>query len=195
MTAVTRPRRMARMVLREALRKLLGRLPRTVVCGLAVTMSACVLPIAPEFQDPPASENYAPVFLNTDPPAGSIVSATPTTVPMFNLLIQDPNINDDLEVRWIVDYPPLGAASSVMETIPVPHTATGLPTDVRPFQPDCVLHHIGPGKTHQLYVVVADRKFEPPQLPGVPIDLERLPKDAKSNSRSWILNLDCSVPQ
>jgi hypothetical protein len=167
-------------------------LPLPALCSLAVTMSACVLPIAPEFQDPPASENYAPVFLNTDPPAGSVVSATPSTVPMFNLLIQDPNVNDDLEVRWIVDYPPITAATSVMVTIPVPHTTTGQLPEVPPFQPNCVLHHIGPGKTHQLYVVVADRKFE---LPGDPVDLERLPKDAKTNSRSWILNLDCSVPQ
>jgi hypothetical protein len=56
-----------------------------------------------------------------------------------------------------------------------------------------VLHHIGPGKTHQLYVVVADREFELPI--GNPPQVERLPEGATSNSRSWILNLDCSVPQ
>jgi hypothetical protein len=184
MTAATRAGRMARMVLQP-------KWLRAAVGSLAFIMSACVLPIAPEFQDPPASENYAPIFLNTDPQAGSVVSATPSAVPTFNIVVRDPNVNDDLEVRWIADYPPFTAATSVMVTIPVLHSSTGLP-EVPAFQPNCVLHHIGPGKTHQLYVVVADRKFE---LPGTPPDVERLPEGATSNSRSWILNLDCSVPQ
>jgi hypothetical protein len=178
MTVATRPARVARMLLRSA-----------GICLVSV-MSACVLPIAPEFQDPPASQNFAPEILDTDPVAGSIVSVT-GTVPTFHVLVTDPNVGDDLQVRWIADYPPfVNGKTSVIVTTPVPSSGTVQIHDVT-HQPNCVIDHLAPTSTHQFFVVVADRMFLDP---GTPVDVERLPKDGLKNSRSWILNLDCSVP-
>jgi hypothetical protein len=161
------------------------------ICALLV-MSACVLPIAPEFQDPPASENYAPVFIDTNPPAGQIVTASPT-VPTFTVIVEDPNVGDDLFVRWIADFPPLTDNTSVMATTPVPHSAGATVSSHEvSIQPNCALHHLARIPSHQITVVVADRPFLDP---GTPIDFERLPPDGLKDSRSWILNLDCSVPQ
>jgi hypothetical protein len=161
------------------------------ICALFV-MSSCVLPIAPEFQDPLAAENYAPFFVDTNPLAGSIVTASPT-VPTFTVVVSDPNVGDDLQVRWIADFPPLSDNTSVMETVPVPHSADSkVDFHEVSIQPNCALHHLARIPSHQIYVVVADRPFLPP---GTPIDFERLPNDGLKDSRSWILNLDCSVPQ
>lgn len=156
-------------------------------------MSACVVPIAPEFQDPPASQNFAPVFIDTIPPAGQIVSASPM-VPQFTIIVEDPNVGDDLYVRWIADFPPLTDNTIVMETTMVQHAAGNQVSvhEVPPFQPNCALHHLARIPSHQIMVVVADRPFLDP---GTPIDFERLPPDGLKDTRSWILNLDCSVPQ
>jgi hypothetical protein len=163
-------------------------LGRSILVGLVSLTSACVLPIAPEFQDPPASVNFEPTFVDTDPPAGSIVTANPTAT--FKLVLQDQNVNDDLHVRFIFDFPPLSDATSAVDLPIVVHSPTGQLLDAQPFTPDCRLHRIAPGSVHQLFVVVADRPFD---LPGSPPDFERLPPDAKKNTRSWTLNMDCSV--
>ena|SRR5882724_7168010 len=180
MTARARALRVARMLLRSG-----------SICALLV-MSACVLPIAPEFQDPPASENYAPVFIDTIPPAGQVVTASP--VAAFTIIVEDPNVGDDLFVRWIADFPPLTDNTIVMETRMVPHAAGSQVSvhELPPFQPNCALHHLARIPSHQIMVVVADRPFLDP---GTPVDFERLPPDGLKDTRSWILNLDCSVPQ
>jgi hypothetical protein len=179
MTAEARAPRVARMLLRSG-----------SSCALIV-MSACVLPIAPEFQDPPASENYAPVFIDTEPPAGSIVTASPMLT--FTVVVSDPNVGDDLQVRWIADFPPLTDNTSVMATTPIPHAAGAtVSSHETSIQPNCALHHLARIPSHQIMAVVADRPFLDP---GTPIDFERLPPDGLKDSRSWILNLDCSVPQ
>jgi len=164
---------------------------RSVTIVALLSMSACVLPIAPEFQDPPASENYAPVFIDTNPQAGQIVTASP--VAKFTVVVEDPNVGDDLQVRWIADYPPITDSTSVMATTPVPHAAGATVSSHEvSIEPNCALHHLARIPSHQIAVIVADRPFLDP---GTPINFERLPLDGLKNSRSWILNLDCSVPQ
>jgi len=164
---------------------------RSVTIVALLAMSACVLPIAPEFQDPPASENYAPVFIDTNPQAGQIVTASP--VAKFTVVVEDPNVGDDLQVRWIADYPPITDSTSVMATTPVPHAAGATVSSHEvSIEPNCALHHLARIPSHQIAVIVADRPFLDP---GTPINFERLPLDGLKNSRSWILNLDCSVPQ
>jgi hypothetical protein len=161
-----------------------------MLVGLVSLASACVLPIAPEFQDPPASVNLEPAFIDTDPPAGSIVTANPTAT--FKLVLQDQNVNDDLHVRFIFDFPPQRDATRAVDLPVVQHSPTGQLLDSMPFTPNCRENLIAPGAVHQLFVVVADRPFEDP---GTPPDFERLPPDAKKNTRSWTLDMDCSVQQ
>jgi hypothetical protein len=116
---MTAPRRcpcVARMLLRS------GQL-----C-LLLAMSACVLPIAPEFQDPPAAANYAPFFQFVDPPLGTRVTAAPDKVTTFTLQISDPNLGDNLHVRFISDFPPFTSNTRVLEPdLTIPHRADGMP--------------------------------------------------------------------
>jgi hypothetical protein len=185
MTAAPRRARVARMLLRISSRTLSR-------CALLL-MSACVLPIGPDFQDPLSSPNYAPYFVDTLPIAGSIVTAT-DTVPQFRVTVQDPNVGDDLEVRWIADYPPFTANTRVIKTTPVPHAAVPQPQD-ETATPNCTIDSLAKIPSHQLYVVVADRPFLDP-VAGKPVDVEALPLDGRKDSRSWTLNLDCSqAPQ
>lgn len=180
MTAPPRVHRVARMLLGSG-----------QICLLFI-MSACVLPIAPEFQDPPASQNFAPFFIDTTPLAGSIVTASPK-VPPFTVVVGDPNLGDSLVVRWIADFSPQSDLTSAMETDQVPQSAGGQSNSGQvTINPNCALHHLARIATHQIKAVVADRQFLDP---GTPIDFERLPVDGLKDSRTWILNLDCSVPQ
>src|SRR5882724_1117584 len=136
MTARARALRVARMLLRSG-----------SICALLV-MSACVLPIAPEFQDPPASENYAPVFIDTIPPAGQVVTASP--VAAFTIIVEDPNVGDDLFVRWIADFPPLTDNTIVMETRMAPPGGASQVSahDPPPSHPTCPLHPPPQTPTH-----------------------------------------------
>src|SRR4051812_34931695 len=112
MTATPRPARLARMLLA------LG------VQVFAVSfMSGCVVPVTPAFQDPPASQNYAPVFLNVDPEIGAVVTRS-----AFLVTVTDPNVGDDLYVRWIADYPPYSNNTrTLLPTTKVTHSADGKP--------------------------------------------------------------------
>jgi|GEM_PF-1937723 hypothetical protein len=185
MTAAPRPPSVARMLLCISSRTL-------SICALLL-MSACVLPIGPDFQDPLSSPNYAPYFVDTLPVAGSIVTAT-DTVPQFRVTVQDPNVGDDLEVRWIADYPPFTENTRVILTTPLPHPGVPQPQDAT-VTPNCTLDSLAKIPSHQLYVVVADRPFLDP-VAGKPVDVEALPPDGRKDSRSWTLNLDCSqAPQ
>ncbi len=156
--------------------------------ALPITMSACVLPIAPEFQDPPASKNYAPVFLNVQPDIGSIV--TVASLP-FIATVTDPNVGDDLRARWIVDYPPYTSDTRTSSTMTATHTADGTPLlhDFR-YAPDCIVDNLAKIQRHQVMVVVADRDFAT-QAQG-PIDLTKL-QDADGGKviATWTLDMEC----
>ena len=189
MTATTRLPLVARMLLRSGL------------LSLVSVMSACVLPIAPEFQDPPAEANFAPVILDgSDPPIGWVVTApTPESIPTFTVFVSDPNLEDDLHVRWIADYPPNTANTrDMVPDFPVTHSSNGLPLD-QPVSvtPSCSAHNLAKIPQHQIMVVVADGEFDnsPPPV-GMPVDLTKLKDvdgrdDRKKVIATWTLNLEC----
>jgi hypothetical protein len=168
---------MARMVLRPGKALLLG-----LVLSL---MSACVLPLAPDFQDPPASANYAPEIIDFEPAIGSVV-----TSPNFRVTVSDPNVGDTLFVRWIADYPPHSDNTQVLLDIMVPPSADGtkLAKDV-PVKPDCVLNSLAKIQRHQIMVVVADRDFLPPQPPMN--DLTMILKPGREIVATWTLEMEC----
>jgi hypothetical protein len=149
---------------------------------------ACVLPIGPQFQDPPATANVAPEIFNADPPLGSVV-----TVPRFLVTVSDPNLGDDLLVRFIADFPPYTSNTKVLKETPVPHRADGTPLrqDV-PVEPNCLLNSLAKIPQHQIMVVVSDRGFADPVDPlSKQIDLTRIPDDGRKIVASWTLDLEC----
>jgi hypothetical protein len=118
--------------------------------------TGCILPVAPEFQDPPKAPNFAPLFVSFDPFAETPVLQVPLT---FSVLLDDPNPQDTLHVRWAVDYPPFVQSRSKLvineQTLPpgaVPQSSYSLPM----MEPCKVFT---PGSEHRLVVIVADRPF------------------------------------
>src|ERR1022692_3049952 len=58
---------------------------------LLLPMSACIIPVGPDFQDPPAAPNYAPYIISANPDFFSIVA---TQSPTFEVTVTDPNGGD-----------------------------------------------------------------------------------------------------
>jgi hypothetical protein len=72
--------------------------------AMFTVLSACVLPIGPDFQDPPAVPNYEPYFQGVFPDAETTHQLLPPD--KFDIVLGDPNPTDRLSVRWIANYPP-----------------------------------------------------------------------------------------
>jgi hypothetical protein len=167
-------------------------------CRLAVTAlllslpCACVIPLAPDFQDPPAAQNFAPVITDSFPDNGAVVTATMVPT-MFRVTVSDPNLNDDLHVRWIADYPPFSANSRRLldRDIPPSNAATPQSTDVS-ITIDCLTSTLALGLTqHQIMVFIADRDFLPGDNQPLDRKLTALPDTAGHAEAHWILNLEC----
>jgi hypothetical protein len=160
---------------------------------LLLAMSACVLPIAPEFQDPPAAANYAPFFQDSFPPLGSRVTAAPDKTTMFGLTISDPNLGDDLHVRFISDYPPFTSNTRVLEPdLVIPHLAGGMPLSQSVSEIiGCKRSALSNLPSHQIMAIVADRGFlESPPAPAA-TDLGLLPSGGLKAVAVWILDQEC----
>jgi hypothetical protein len=182
MTATTRPPLVARMLLRSGL-----------ICLVSV-MSACVLPIAPEFQDPPAEANFSPVIVDTMPELGLTVTGTPDGLTTFNVTVTDQNPGDTLHVRWIVDYPPFTVANTrvVQEDFPISPSPSGMPQQTTvPQKIGCHESTLSALSPHTVMAIVADRPFQPSLPPPAPVDLGRLPTDGLKTVAVWILDLEC----
>ena len=144
-------------------------------------MSACIIPAGPEFQDPPSIPDSAPYIVSATPEIGSITTGT-----NFAIVISDPNVQDDLNVRWLLDWP---------ETVPGNHT----------FVKDDLFSHDESGKRlmaistatigcnllrpaalplHRLFVVVADRDFDENDITAVVIG-------GNKTSATWVWNVTC----
>lgn len=70
-------------------------------------LPACVLPVGPDFQDPPTVPNYPPYFVAVGPntPFFSSTVAISDSGTTFEVIVADPNAGDTLSVRWVSDYP------------------------------------------------------------------------------------------
>jgi hypothetical protein len=159
-------------------------------------MSACVLPIAPEFQDPPASPNFPPQILSAMPDIGSIVVApSPSAVPTFSVVVTDPNLGDTLHVRWLADYPPSTANTRdmIQDETHLPN-GNGTPLNVESMvTPSCIADNLAKIPQHQIMMVVGDRPFDnSPPPAGTAADLTKLQgTDGLKAIATWILNLEC----
>jgi len=124
-------------------------------------MSACIIPVAPEFQDPAASPNYAPYIQTATPDFGLIVTPPQLT---FSITATDPNLEDDLHIRWVADYPnPTQVANyrTLVEDQVIPHSINGEPSPIPSFTVDCVVDNLAATSdgNHRIEVIVADRAF------------------------------------
>jgi hypothetical protein len=150
--------------------------------GVGALTTGCVLPIGPDFQNPPQAPNYPPSFQLFDPYQETAVSELPQD---FYVLLQDPNPLDTLHVRWAIDYPPYVQSRSRL----VVDEQTLLPTALRQVTyPLASCDIFKQGSEHQLVVIVSDRPFtEIGLLPG-PDRYNQTEGDSPAIMAGWQVN-------
>jgi len=122
-------------------------------------MFACVIPVAPDFQDPLAAANVPPAILAADPQFGSVLTVTSSFT--FRISVVDPNSSDWLYVRWVLDYPPFQPTTSKIDDNPYPPPATGTVHTENPSHAfDCSNGFATITTPQRLEVFVADRALE-----------------------------------
>ncbi len=92
-------------------------------------MSACIIPVAPNFQDPPSPPDSPPYFSGFSPMPGPVV-----TVPdpdgqgqVFSASVTDQDVNATIFARWIIDYPPYGSNTRYADIGPFTPPTDGVP--------------------------------------------------------------------
>jgi hypothetical protein len=157
---------------------------------LAALASACVLPLAPDFQP---EQNQQPLVVNVNPAPNSIVLDMNGR---FDVEVRDPNDTDTLYARWLIDYPPFNDQITPKPVAPNPHPGQLPGVENRyplSFQPGCNTHMISPAFTrHRLMLVVSDRPFidEDDDPPGSR-RLDLIPSDAYAIRISWTFDKEC----
>jgi hypothetical protein len=174
------------------------RVPNPLALILVVaSMSACITPVAPEFQDPAASPNYAPYIQSVSPPFGSVVSIPLSQNPVsqnFQVTVTDPNVEDNLFYRWVADYPPYTTNTRTLADAEFPHMVNGQPQDAvisRTIGCTDTLAITADGQ-HRLEVIVADRPFAAPIPPDMSLDLVNPPGFVVR--ASWTFQIACQSP-
>ena len=131
-------------------------------------MSACIIPVAPDFHDPPSDPDSPPYIYNPQPQNFFTIVTVPVPAGQsFSANVTDPNVGDTLQYRWVVDYPPfmqnVTRPGNLQTILP---TADGQPINqtVTPQQIDC-LHVDTAFSTHQLELIVTDGAFIPASDP------------------------------
>jgi hypothetical protein len=129
-----------------------------------LSTSACIIPLGPDFQDPVAEPNAAPYFESAHPDFGSVV--TPPGL-QFSVTVTDPNVGDNLYVRWLADYPGANYRPVTAESF-VAHSTNGQPLRQNVTATvDCLLDNLAMTSDgeHRVEVIVGDRPFVDP-MPG-----------------------------
>ena len=149
---------LARLVLFRGLATLLP-------LSLSLLTSGCVIPVAPDFQDPPLEPNFPPTVKATGPVNfGTLVNivATPTN-PIasanFEATVSDQNPGDHIWVQWIFDntQPFNGAISHAIPAMDVGPT-NGNPLAIS-LLVSCNLGLVmNSTSLHQLLLIVSDRQ-------------------------------------
>jgi hypothetical protein len=163
---------LARLLLRIAVKLLL-------LSAVTSSMPACIIPVAPDFQDPDGIGNSPPEILNETPKAGSMVSATVSMLVTFEIVVADVN-QDDLNIRWIVDGRP---AFSMQPSVPGGSGSTTVSQTIHCYDVDPSV------SLHPVRAFVADRAF----VEGSS-DPMAVKSPGKSAHDDWWLTLECPVP-
>ena len=167
-----------------------------VLLWAIVANAGCVIPLAPEFEDPPPRINYAPEIESAIPALWSTATAAPDAEVEFSVTLFDPNLEDTLYVRWLSDYPPRTGDTRFLSERSVPPAADGrAQRSTVMYAPKCMVDSIARGlKSHRIVVLVADRPFTDPDTPGLPNDEPysvSTSQDANVVRGGWNLNLEC----
>lgn len=151
---------------------------------VAAPLSACVIPVGPQFQDPAGDPDQAPFFTSTNPAMNSEVMS-----PLFEITATDPNPGDSLHVRWIADFPEtvpdMARTLSLSETFaPGPNNTPARAHST--ITVDCDAYKLQTGvDRHRIAAVVADQDF------AGGTDLTAVSNQGRSVLATWVWNVTC----
>ena len=149
-------------------------------------LSACIIPLAPEFEPP--ERNMSPYIVNTSPAQGSFVSENEEIA----VTLADPNLGDTLYFRWVFNYPPyveLITRAAVEDSIVAPLTGSPIRARVVTIKPSCVRDLVAGISPHRAMLLVSDRPFL--ERDNSPYGVERVPQDAFVVKASWWVQKVC----
>ena len=157
---------------------------------LFATVSACVVPVGPEWTDP--QRNYPATLRAAIPPVGSILTPAPDAGGPLTVTVWlgDQNTHDILRARWIIDYPPFVDGVSHLAWQDIQPGGNQVDRPPLTFAPNCSDDHIAVGfKNHRLLFVASDGPFASDDPSQATPDLVQ-----DGNSRveaTWQFELDC----
>jgi hypothetical protein len=148
---------------------------------------ACVVPLSPQFEDP--TGNYPPYVVSSTPTAGAEIPASPDTI---EVTLGDPNLEDVLVARWLIDYPPYDASISRLALevrLPPSGAVNRQPIS---FALSCLDDQIAAGLlSHRVTLSVADRPFLPPEQAPADLPLDTVPDKGFVVRTTWMVDLAC----
>jgi hypothetical protein len=149
------------------------RLGYLVLLASASSMSACIIPVAPNFQDPPSVPDSGPFLSGFSPKSfGELVTVPVPGGQVFSANVTDQNVIATLFVRWAVDYPPLtdGVTYSQDQAPIQPSSDRQVKTTTITQLIDCSWIRQPVTSTHQVELIVADSDFVDSSTFGLPAD-------------------------
>jgi hypothetical protein len=186
--APTPVRRVARSLLSSCL-------VRVLLLAAVSSMSACIIPLAPDFQDPPPDPQGAPYFVDgsATPAFGALAPPlTPTRPLEFYVYVGASSPGTTLWWRWALDYPPFMSGI----TFAPPQQPLSPPASGQPGRIDITLDctdNANPsvGLEHQLFLLVANQPFIVTSPPTLDTVADPTPDSVISNS--WPVDISCGV--
>ncbi len=129
-----------------------------VLFSLVSSVSACVVPVAPSFQDPVGEPNVPPYIVSAGPPVGTFITST-TLIPQVT--VTDQNVGDLLAYQWVIDYPPYKPDTHPLGIEHIQPSANGSQQQVTKAlsQAPCLFNPDPTLAVHQLAFILADREF------------------------------------
>ena len=151
-------------------------------------MSACVVPVAPSFQDPVGERNVAPYIESASPDFGSFV---PVLTQDFQVTVTDQNVGDTLYYQWVIDYPPFNTSTTrPLSVQTIPPTLDGTQLLVSKSQTiTCALNPAPTLAVHQLEFIIADQPFDS-AMPKV-LDAVKPNSGGLVAHASWTFQISC----
>jgi hypothetical protein len=150
-------------------------------------MSGCIIPVAPDFQDPVGSPNYAPVLSLDMPPFGSFTQLPAPAGGPFSFDALDPNAGDHLYVNWVVDRYMTPSLIQRSEAAPSTNPSMNPTPAMFSLQVSCLqLLAMTAASIHTLEAIVSDRAFVAGTLD------QTMDPNAKITRGDWFFTLTCA---
>ncbi len=156
-----------------------------------MTFVGCVIPLAPEFENP--EKNQPPFIVSANPSVGSEIGpSTEEQDEEFEVTLRDPNPGDELYVRWIFNYPPYSDDNTRISNVNrLPPTSPDGPRRIA-IAVNCSLLSLPKGrKQHRVMLAVSDRQFKRDVDSAPDLRLTGTQPDAHLLQAVWTLNKEC----